>query len=106
MSVNARSSCVRSAATNSRTLYTLRCGAANISPSWSLSAMREDSEGSVTQRLLLIVYCKSLSPQPPYRPQHQRQNHAQQDRSHQRKVKCRVLAANYDVAWEVSDGQT
>src|ERR1019366_3310975 len=41
MSVNARSTWVRNAATSSRTAYTLRCGAANISPSCSLSAMEK-----------------------------------------------------------------
>src|SRR5271165_5972779 len=51
MSVNARSTCVRSAATSSRTVYTLRWGAANINPSCSLSAMRIGGlEGSVSQR--------------------------------------------------------
>src|ERR1017187_6487385 len=39
MSVKARSTWVRSAATSSRNAYTLRCGAANISASCSLSAM-------------------------------------------------------------------
>src|ERR1035441_5206040 len=41
MSVKARSTWVRNAATSAPTAYTLRCGAANISPSCSLSAMEK-----------------------------------------------------------------